>query len=269
MIRRCAAALLLLLPAPALAARRPFIVAYDTATLAEGDVELETWLDYYSLQTAEPGTGKVGEWKWWLGPRWAPFEGVEVAALTVFAQGFEPPPAGSAVQIWAELLEARWRVIEGRFGGLALQLDLRIPIANDLPWQLAPSVSYSARVSRFTFAAQVGYAAGLPGAWGRWHDDPNDPTVKADTYHWITWAGGAAVTAVEGMVGPLVQIGVEAFGQGVIAGKNDLTDSGPTANVGPTLTLAKGRLWVSLGCLFGLGDASPAQFVRGTVGLAL
>ena len=70
-------------------------------------------------------------------------------------------------------------------------------------------------------------------------------------------------------VAPLIQVGVEGFGEAVLVGKNDLTDAGTTANVGPIVSVAKGRLWASIGCLFGLTADSPRPFVRGVIGVSL
>ena len=82
---RCLLAAVMLLPALSSAARRPSVVTYDTATLAEGDVELEFWVDFLSNRRVP------SEWRWWVGPRWAPFEGFEVSALLAMTQPFEDP----------------------------------------------------------------------------------------------------------------------------------------------------------------------------------
>jgi hypothetical protein len=222
--------------------------------LAEGDVELETWVDFLSIR------GGASEWRWWLGPRWSPLEGVEIAAFTSVVQPFEDPSvsgAAATAQLWAEKLEGRWRFASGKFGALTLELDVRIPIASDLPWQISPTLSWAAQVSRLSFVAQAGYAAGLPGYY------------KGDAYHWFVWSAGATVEVVKGEVSPLLQVGVEGFGEGVIAGINDLTDKQSTANLGPVVSMARGRLWFSLGCLFGLTADSPKPFVRGVIGLSL
>jgi hypothetical protein len=250
-----AALWLVLAPQAALAARRPFIVTYDTATLAEGDAEVETWLDLIVNREA------ADLWRWWVGARWSPYEGMEVAAVTVLQQAYNMPgyaQLGSTVQLWAELLQGRWRVFQRPFGALALELDLRIPLASGLPWQLSPSLSWTTRISRVSLAAQLGYAAGVPG-----------PGASAP-YHWIVWSAGVTVDALKGEATPLLQVGVEAFGEGVIVGQNDLNGlRHSTMNVGPVVSIAKGRLWLSLGCLLPALFYSPLPFVRGVIGLVL
>src|SRR5215468_7194253 len=108
---------LLFLSGAAQAGRRPFLYSFDVPTVSEGDVELETWLDY------------LDRWRLWLGPRWSPVDGIEISALTSFQQ---LEGAGSA-NLWAELVEARWRSAPTVAGSLMLQLDVRIALANDLP----------------------------------------------------------------------------------------------------------------------------------------
>jgi hypothetical protein len=247
MKRSMLALALLLMPQAALAARRPFVVTYDSSTLAEGDAELETWLD---LVWNEHSASK---WRWWLGPRWSPFEGVEVAGLTVLQQEY-----GSTLELWAQLVEGRWRVFQRPFGALALQLDFRVPLASDLQWQLSPSVSWSSHISRVLVAAQLGYAAGISG-----------PQAKPP-YHWIVWSAGITVDVIKGESAPLLQIGAEAFGEGVLVGANDLNGlRHSTMMLGPVISIAKGRLWASLGFLFPTLDFNPQLFMRGVVGLVL
>ena len=91
-----------------------------------------------------------------------------------------------------------------------------------------------------------------------------------DHYHWITWRARASIDAVRGEVAPILQLGVEGFGEAPIAGKNDLTDdTRPTVNVGPTISVARGRLWLTVGALLGVTEASPAAYVRGILGVSL
>ena len=251
-----AALLMMALPARVVAGgRRPFLFAYDAPSIAGGDVELETWLDFMSKRAP-----LNDEWRWWLGPRWAPVDGFEVTALTVLTQDLvKPPDMPSTVQLWAEVIELRWRVHTFEsIGSITLELDGRIAIANDLPFQASPSVAWNKRAGRFGFAAQVGYAAGFAG--------PADN----DHYHWITWRAGASIDAVRGEVAPILQFGVEGFGEAPLVGKNDLTDdTRATVNIGPTISVARGRLWLTLGALFGVTEASPAAYVRGILGVSL
>jgi hypothetical protein len=242
---------LLFEPQVAHAGRRAYIIDYDVPTVPDGDVEIETWMDFISIK---PG---VNDWRWWIGPRWAPHETVELVALTILTQ--ENTSTSSRAELWAELIDVRWRFFSHpRAGTLTLQVNARIAVDKYLAHQLSPQLGWATHVSRFNFAAQVGYAAGFAG-----------PTSASD-YHWIVWSAGASIDLVKGEIAPPLQLGVEAFGQGVITGQNDFTHtSGSPVNLGPTLAVAKGRLWLSAGALFGLTADSPFVFVRGIIGLAL
>ena len=249
---------LLVLPAIAHAGRRPYLVGYDTPIVADGDVEFETWLDL--VRAPRPGAGEPrgeSEWRYWLGPRWSPHDGVEVAALAIWVQALTRVDGTSITEFWGELLEARVRVFQHeKLGTAVVQLDFRIPISNDLPYQISPSLNWMTRIGRLRLTAQGGYAQG----WGSIAEDPN--------YKWIVWNGGAAVDVIRGEVSPLVQLGVEGFGEHVLDGINDLTDEKSTINVGPTLSVAKGRLWFTGGALAGKNSDSPEVFVRGVTGIA-
>lgn len=252
-MRTLAIAFVLLLPLAANAGRRPYLVGYDTTNVPDGDVEIESWGDYLWNRS-----GWNSGWRWWIGPVWAVTETLELSAFTSLEQDVTGPATPSSAQLWAELLTARWRAWTHRYGRLTLQLDGRIAVANDLPHQVSPKIGWASHIGRFGFTAQVGYAAGFAG-----------PSSASD-YHWITWNAGAVVDVVKGEIAPPFQIGVEAFGEGVIVGKNDLSgQAGSTVNVGPTIAVAKGRLWLSAGALFGVTNTSPVVFFRGVVGLAL
>jgi hypothetical protein len=242
--------LIALIPLSANAGRRPYVMGYDDPLVPDGDVEIETWLDFIS-QNQAPSV-----WRWWIGPRWSPYETVEVLFLTNFEEDLV---AGSKAELWAEQIDLRWRIFSHkRAGRITLQLNARIALVSDLAHQLSPQIGWSDRVGRFSFAAQFGYAAGFAG-----------PTTTSD-YQWLVWSAGAAFDVVKGEIAPLFQLGVEAFGQGVLVGHNDFNSTpGSTVNVGPTLALAKGRLWLSLGALFGVTAASPFAFTRGIIGVAL
>jgi hypothetical protein len=232
---------LLLLQGAAHAGRRPFLYSSDVTTVPEGDVELETWLDYFD------------RWRFWVGPRWSPFDGVEVMALTSFQQD----EGATSALLWAELVQGRWRSPATTAGSLILELDFRIAIAAKLPHQIQPQVGWVKRAGRLVGTAEVGYAHGFEGV------------APTKDYDWFTWRGGAAFDVIRGEVSAPLQLGVEAFGEAVINGLNDLNFKKSTANLGPTLSVARGRLWFTGGILFGLTSDSPDTFVRGIIGLAL
>lgn len=233
------------------AGRRPFAVSYDTPMVPDGDVEIESWVDYLLNRQAP------NQWRWWIGPRWAPFENFEVAAFTIVAQDLTR--GENAAELWAEELHFRWRFFSHPVAGnLTLQLNTRIAMEYWLPNQLSPQLGWSTHAGRFGFAAQLGYAGGFTG-----------PPQNA-SYHWIVWSAGVSFDVVRGEISPPFQLGIEAFGQGVLAGNNEFTGvAGSTVNLGPTLAISRGRLWLSIAGLVGLTEASPLAFVRGTIGVAL
>jgi hypothetical protein len=240
----------------AVAGRRPFLFAYDTATVPEGDAEIESWLDLIQPRH----TGQVGEWRWFLGPSWSPVDGVEVSALTAFAQAMED---GAAAELWAELLEGRVRVLRSQtLGDLTLQLDLRIALIYDIPHQVQPQIGWVKRAGRIVGTVQAGYARGFAG---------NDkPEINNVTYDWVTWRAGIAFDAIRGEISAPLQIGIESFGELVLTGKGDQeVGQSSTVTVGPTFSVARGRLWLTAGVLFGILDESPQAIVRGIIGLAL
>jgi len=246
----------------AFAGRRPFLFGQDSAMVPDGDVEIETWLDYRWNRPIPAGMGGAwapSQWLWWVGPRWSPIEGVEVSALTSIAQDDQSaaaPNPPSTAQLWAELFTARWRVVnDDSVGSVSLQLDFRLPLASDLLYQLSPSVGWAKHAGRFGFTAQAGYAAGFR---------------ANDRYNWIVWNAGASVDAIRGEVWPVLQFGVEAFSEVVIgSGTNDISGRKTTVNVGPTVSVARGRLWFTVGALFGLTQDSPLVYLRGVLGVAL
>jgi hypothetical protein len=245
---------LVLLQGVAQAGRRPFLYAKDTATVPEGDVELEMWLDYINTKGENNIFGDV--YRWWIGPCWSPFDGFELTALTSFNE--EENLAGR-FGLWAELLEGRWRSPATAAGSLLLQFDFRISLDDDLPHQLMPQVGWVKRGGRFVGTAQIGYAHGI-GTHG-----------KAN-YDWMTFRAGAAVDVVRGEISAPVQLGVETFGEIMLTdtSRSDLaTGQNSAAFAGPTISVARGRLWLTTGILFGLSDKTPTVLSRAIIGLAL
>jgi hypothetical protein len=244
--------LLMLLAAPAGAGRRPWIFAEDTAMVPDGDVEIESWIGFIDRWPDVPQETSV--WHWWLGPVWSPYDGIEIAAYTVLAQPYPDNNAGAS--LWFEQLSLRWRVIERRFGALFLKLEGRIAFHDGMPFQVQPSVAWAKHVGRFGFAASFGYAAGFEG------DEPD--------YHWLVYRAAASFDIIRGETAPPFQIGAEFYMQEPIVGFNDLTNSQRNSVLlGPTLAVARGRLWLTLGALAGLTDAGPRVMVRGILGLSL
>jgi hypothetical protein len=245
-------ALMVLLQGSALAGRRPWIFAEDTTTVPDGDVEIESWIGFIDRVTPP------GSWHWWVGPYWAPVEGLEIAALTVLSQPYDSPGDSYGAQLWFEHLSLRWRAIERNFGSLFVKLEGRIAFSEKIPFQLQPSIAWAKHVGRFGFAASFGYAAGFEG------------TPPNDNYHWLVYRAAVSFDVVKGEVAPPFQIGVELYSQEALAGINDLTaTTQSSALLGPTLAVARGRLWLTLGALAGLTEAGPRVLVRGIIGLAL
>ncbi|MFT3843271.1 MAG: hypothetical protein QM723_40175 [Myxococcaceae bacterium] len=254
----------LALPILAHAGRRPFLIGHDETMVADGDVEVETWVDQWRnpglIETPLPpgflppkaSTAPFATaWVWWAGLYWSPHDDFEVRAFTSVLQRDNAGPT-----LWAELVSLRWRFLHGDFGSLVAQIDLRIPILKGLLWQASPTLSWSKKLDRFTFHAQAGWASSFRGG-------------KLPS-QWFTWDAGAAVDVVKGEIAPIVQVGAEAFSEVMYRGANDFNNRpGGTLNVGPTISFAKGRLWFTGGALFGVTPDSPKWLIRGMVGLAL
>ena len=239
---------LLLFSGSAQAGRRPFLFAHDVATVPEGDVEIETWLDYDNQKVAEA----PDEWRFWWGPRWSPVDGAEITALVSLQQEDDK----GSVELWAGLLEGRWRSTPRPAGSLVLQVDLRLAFDPLLSHQIQPSVGWVRRGGRFVETVQVGYAAGF----------------GIDRYDWLTWRAGVAMDVIRGDVSAPLQIGIESFGELMLTSDsaNDFkTQKNSVGLLGPTASVARGRLWFTGGVLFGLSENSPFAYVRGIIGLAL
>jgi hypothetical protein len=242
--------MLLILNGTAQAGRRPWLFAEDTAMVPDGDVEIETWIDYLERESPTPGA-----WRWWIGAYWSPWESLEFAALTAIQQ---PSDGNAQAELWVEHLSLRWRVIERSFGALFVKLEGRIAFADDTPFQIQPSIAWAKHAGRFGFAASFGYAAGFEGP------------AKNETYHWLTYRAAVSFDIVRGEVAAPVQLGVELYAQQVLAGNSDLSGNDhSTVALGPTVAVARGRLWLTLGALAGLTEGGPAVMVRGLIGLAL
>jgi hypothetical protein len=247
-------ALLAILVAPSVAhaGRRPWIFAEDTATVPDGDVEIESWVGFIDRGDETPG-----EWHWWIGPYWSPIEQLEFAALTAMRQPYEGPSEKS-FELWIEQLSLRWRVIERSFGALFLKVEGRIAFAGNTPFQVQPSIAWAKHVGRFGFAASFGYAAGFEGG---------GDNVR---YDWLVYRAAVSFDIIRGEVTSPFQLGLELYSQEELTGKNDLTsDKRSSTLLGPTLAFAKGRLWLTVGTLAGLGSAGPTIVVRGIIGLSL
>jgi len=255
--------LLLLLPATARAGRRPFLYAQDATMVPEGDVEVEFWLDFIDVQTDQPD-----KWRVWLGPRWAPFEWIEVSALTIWQQtGPGATSAPGAGSLWAEQLEARLRALKlGERGALFGQIDYRIAIQATIANQVVPGLGIAGRWHRFDGTAQVGYAHGFGGI---------DPTIMGPDKglrdsNAIPFRAGLAVDVIRGEIAPPLQLGVEIAGEALLDGLNDFNKTDHShANLGPTVSAARGRLWLTTGVLFPLVEHQPSPFFRLLIGVAL
>jgi hypothetical protein len=211
-------------------------------------VEIETWLDYDNQKIPE----HPDLWRFWWGPRWSPIDGVEITALVSLQQEEEKDTVG----LWAGLLESRWRSTPRPWGSLALQLDLRLGFDPDLPHQIQPQVGWVRRGGRFVETVQLGYAAGFGYA----------------RYDWMTWRAGVAMDVIRGEVSAPLQVGIESFLELMLTSDsiNDFkTGAHSVGLLGPTASVARGRLWFTGGVLFGLGDTGPFAYVRGIIGLAL
>jgi len=251
--------LLILSSGRASAGRRPFLFTEDATMVPEGDVELEFWLDYVNLDVSTSD-----KWRMWLGPRWAPFERLEVAALTSWQQLDDGGSGGSS--LWAEQFEARLRALTlGQRVSLFGILNYRIGFAPGVQSFLSPQIGVAARLRRFNLAAEVGYLFGFR----RLRAPAPDIPVK-DSF---PFRAGASYEIIHGELAAPVQVGVEIAGERLTEGSlNDVGGPGSAhlspANVGPTVAVAKGRLWATAGVLFPLNQ-QPTAYFRLIIGVAL
>lgn len=239
-----AALAVMLLAFGAQAGVRRFDMTTDAASNSEGEIELEGWLDFGrpdrspTVATTTTGNGMA-----WLGARFGLLDSLELAGFLVLEkregnEGGNPLDDSSGLMMW--LSELRWRPVEvGKWPvDLFIQFQLMHWFEQNHPTQFRFTLGASRVVGRFLFAANVSV----------WTSTSFFKDGREIFWNWMDASGGASVNIVEadGTV-PSVNLGLEAWYLADVFGvavHNHLLMGGGVA-VGPTLALARGRLWLT------------------------
>ncbi|MHB1844500.1 MAG: hypothetical protein ACYCWW_06665 [Deltaproteobacteria bacterium] len=236
----------------ALAVTRSFTETYETRTGAQGDAQIETWVD------DDRAIGDWDTWRVWWGGTASLTDSLEVSAYAVMAQdayGYGLPQGGVSSGLALEMiyLMVRDRLFgeaDHGFSGL-LQLELCIP-----------ALSTAANQAYYPYLAHanaLGEKLALQWARGRFTAAANltfeealvlSPDGSTETFHdRLSYSAGLAYSLLEpGPRGSPATLGLETFGDLPFArgGPGGLFWPGgfPWA-VGPALSVASGRFWAS------------------------
>ncbi len=237
------AALLVLAPAPAARAdRRSFIRAYEYATQPEGNLELEIWNDLAIPRGNAAGivaTPRV-ELEVGLTDHW------DVALYHVFESKLDGDKQGFSLDSWR--LETRYRLLEK--GVLPIDvmfyLEAERPADFRAPWELEEKIILAKDLGSLglvaNFVAEQKLASG----------DSAGHLFEIDV--------GARWEFV-----PALRVGVEYF----VTMESAPGQALETRHyLGPSVSLATGKVWLQLGAGFGLGD-NQQVFARAALGFNL
>lgn len=217
---------------------RRFDMTTDASSNSEGEIELEGWLDFGRPAPAPSATNGMA----WLGARFGLLDNVELAGFLVLEKSELAESVGddtSGLMMW--VTELRWRFAEvGKWPiDLFIQGQLMHWFEARHPTQFRVTLGASKNIGRLLLGLNVSY-------WG-------SPTfLRADgtttSWHWLDLSLGASFTVVEtdGSV-PSISLGIEAWSL-IKAFEFDIHNHhlmGGGAVLGPTLALARGRLWLT------------------------
>ncbi|HUB09116.1 MAG TPA: hypothetical protein VMB50_19070 [Myxococcales bacterium] len=262
--RATLAALVLLFAGTGRAATRAFAETYETRTGAQGDGQVESWID------DDAAYGFWDVWRFWWGATAALTDTVEVSAYVVGAQQWTGPSEASlesgqgqpssGLQLEMLYLMARWRFFGDGKRGLSLmgQLEFCLPVLPALAdQQKLPLLSHATVLGERLVASYDAphfiASANLLFDEAAAFDAPGRVQIGDYSLHaLLKWTAGVAYAPFQpGLGGPPFTIGVEAFGD--IAAR-DFNYAGiwaiwwpgafPAA-VGPALSVARGRFWAT------------------------
>ncbi len=251
---------------------RRFAVVADASSNTEGEIELEGWLDFGRPSDALHRVDlTVTNGMFWLGARFGLLDSLELASFLVLEKRtfielqkepttdkdgvVHPPVNGKGVPLISEdqsgimewVTDLKWRPAEvGKWPvDVFLQFELVHWFERYHPTQFRFSLGLSKNVGPVLLAANVSYWDSVVNA----APDGNRVGIR-----WAWWEGslGASANLVEadGWV-PSINVGVEAWGfmprkthEARFHVHNHLLHGGGLV-VGPTLSLARGRLWLN------------------------
>lgn len=218
-----------LAPRPAEAGRRPFIWAYDTETVPQGDVELEQWLWARTQAPLAPDRPST-YWIWW-GPVVGVTNHLEVAAPFQVRSARAGPTVLESFE-----LDVRYRLFS-RTEQEGFQPLLRAA------WHQA---IHTANPSRLDANAVLSY--GPPDALHAVVDLGVRLGMASDIAALGTYDAGLSYAFFDGEL----KVALEVFGE--MGLRNDTTQH---HFVGLNLSWTRGRFWVTAGTLVGLTPIFP------------
>jgi hypothetical protein len=247
------------------AAPRPFAFTYDADTGAEGDADVEQWLDWW-----RPGTppGIDGEsWDWWLGGAATPIDGLQVASYVVAIEneqetlgttGTPPMPQTVPGSLRLQMLYflVKYRFVDPSNHALVpfVQLEYCLPFNYEnlgVPHLLTEHV-LGARLGAEYHTGPVRVVANLV------------PEQTLNQVHSTDVGWNLAATWVPIQAEPWPPLTVGAEGWGYVRLSGPLAHSGKSADwafLGPSLGYSKGRFWATLSVDYGLTQSSASHGV--------
>lgn len=241
-----------------------FDLSNDASTNGEGEIEMEGWLDFgRPADTSHRVNPSVVNGMFWLGLRLGLLDNLELASFLVLEKksfvALQPeppavPPEPGVVAVLSEdqsgimmwVTDLRWRPVEvGKWPvDVFINAELVHWFEQYHPTQFRFTLGFSKNVGRFLFALNWSY-------WDSLVMTARDGNPNGARWAWWEVALGASATVVEADGWrPMVNVGVEAWGfiprgsGGRLHVHNHLLHGGGIV-VGPTLSLARGRLWLT------------------------
>ncbi len=233
-----AALAIVLLAVQADAGVRRFDLTTDASSNAEGEIELEGWLDFGRPQFAG-GTATNG--MAWLGARFGLLDNLELAGFLVFEKTDVAEPTGEKSGLMMWVTELRWRPVEeGKWPvDFFIQAQMLHWFEAQHPLQFRFTVGVSKNVGRFLLAANFSFWESLE------FNGVNGPGTR---WEWTDLSVGVSANLMEADgPRPSMNLGLEAWSLNKltnVAVHSHLLQGGGVV-VGPTLSLARGRLWLT------------------------
>ncbi len=223
-----------LIPTPAIAGRRPFLLAYDSEIIPEGDVELEQWLWSESKIPARPRIPA----RYWV--YWSP-----VIALSNHLELYLPVQwvaTSTSANLETLSAELRYRIFPREHEG-GFQALIHAAIHQAVFFRAAPSsadlglVATYGSPNQLHLMANFGVQAALP-----WPEHMARPIL-------LEYAAGAA----HPLFSTELRLAVEFDGE---IGLRATQETIGRHFLGGAIAWSRGRVWITAGFLFGLTGLS-------------